>query len=101
MLIGVGVSCRIAYSVVSYSYVSFGGLIYLFGKRELFFLLSLTCKSNKCVLNRGWSNQNPNPALKTKQITNSQNTKITYGQPSKQLFPKRWSLSKPNRNKII
>ena len=93
MLIEVGVSCRIAYSVVSYSYVSFGGLINPLGKRELFVLLSLTCKSNKYALIRDWSNQNPNPALKTKQVTNSQNTKITYGQPSKQLFPKRWSLS--------
>ena len=26
-------------------------------------------------------------------ITNSQNTKRTYGQPSEQLFPKRWPLS--------
>ena len=31
-------------------------------------------------------------------ITNSQNTKRTYGQPSEQLFPKRWPLS--NRNRI-
>ena len=32
-------------------------------------------------------------------ITNSQNTKRTYGQPSEQLFPKRWSLSNRNRTK--
>ena len=31
------------------------------------------------------------------KITNSQNTKITFGQPSEQLFPKRWPLSNPNR----
>ena len=31
------------------------------------------------------------------KIINSQNTKRTYGQPSEQLFPKRWSLSNPNR----
>ena len=31
-------------------------------------------------------------------ITNSQNTKRTYCQPSEQLFPKRWPLS--NRNRI-
>ena len=41
-----------------------------------------------------------NPALKTKtgktNIINSQNIKRTYGQPSEQLFPKRWPLS--NRN---
>ena len=34
------------------------------------------------------------------QITYSQNTKRTYGQPSRQLFPKRWPLSNPNRTKI-
>ena len=50
------------------------------------------------------SNQNPNPALKTKtgndkKIANSQNIKRTYGQPSEQLFPKMWSLSNPNRTK--
>ena len=32
-------------------------------------------------------------------IMNSQNTKRTYDQPSEQLFPKRWSLSNPNRTK--
>ena len=32
-------------------------------------------------------------------ITNSQNTKRTYGQPSEQLFPKRWSLSNRDRTK--
>ena len=31
--------------------------------------------------------------------TNSQNTKRTYGHPSKQIFPKRWPLSNPNRSK--
>ena len=33
-------------------------------------------------------------------ITNSQNTKITYGKPSEQLFPKRWTLGNRNRTKI-
>ena len=32
-------------------------------------------------------------------ITNSQNTKRTYGQLSEKLFPKRWPLSNPNRTK--
>ena len=35
------------------------------------------------------------------KITNSQNTKRTYGELSEQLFPKRWPLSSPNRAKII
>ena len=30
-------------------------------------------------------------------FTNSQNTKGTYGQPSEQLFPKRWPFSNGNR----
>ena len=34
-------------------------------------------------------------------ITNSQNTKRTFGQPSEQLFPNRWSLSNRNRLKLI
>ena len=53
---------------------------------------------------RNWSNQIPTPALKPKRvitnITNSQNTKITYGKPSEQLFPKRWPLGNRNRTKI-
>ena len=36
---------------------------------------------------------------KITEITNSQNTKRTYGQPSEQLFPKRWPPSNPNRTK--
>ena len=39
------------------------------------------------------------PKREITKITNSQNTKITYGQPSEQLFPKRWPLSNPNRTK--
>ena len=31
------------------------------------------------------------------KITNSQNTKRTYGQPSEQLFPKRWPLENKRR----
>ena len=34
-------------------------------------------------------------------ITNSQNTERTHGQPSDQLFPKRWPLSHRNRTKVI
>ena len=32
-------------------------------------------------------------------ITNSQNTKRTYGQPSEQIFPKSWPLNNRNRTK--
>ena len=39
------------------------------------------CQSNKYAMTRNWSNQNPNPALKTKReitkINNRQNTKRT------------------------
>ena len=55
-------------------------------------------------MNRNWSNQRPNPALKTQteiNITNRQKTMRTNGQPSGQLFPKRWPLSNPNRTKSI
>ena len=34
------------------------------------------------------------------KITDSQNTDITYGQPSEQLFPKRWPLNNPDRTEI-
>ena len=39
------------------------------------------------------------PKREITNITNSQNTKITYGQPSEQLFPIRWSSSNRNRTK--
>ena len=39
------------------------------------------------------------PKRETTKITNSQNTKRTYGQPSEPLFPKRWPLSTLNRTK--
>ena len=56
-------------------------------------------------MNRNWSNQKQNPTLKTKmeiiKITNRQKTMRTYGQPSGQLFPKRWPLSNPNQTKSI
>ena len=46
-----------------------------------------------------------NPALKPKKeianITNSQNTKRTWGQPSEQLFSKRRPISNRNRTKKI
>ena len=39
------------------------------------------------------------PKRKITNITNSQNTKRTYGQPSEQLFPKSRPLSNRNRTK--
>ena len=39
------------------------------------------------------------PKREITKITNSQNTKRTYNQPSEQLFPKRWPLNNPNRSK--
>ena len=39
------------------------------------------------------------PKRKITNISNSQNTKRTNGQPSEQLFPKRWPLSNRNRTK--
>ena len=39
------------------------------------------------------------PKMEISNITNSQNTKRTYGQPSEQLFPNRWPLSNRNRTK--
>ena len=44
------------------------------------------------------------PSKPKREITknaNSQITKRTYGQPSEQLYCKRWPLSNPNRIKII
>ena len=40
------------------------------------------------------------PKREITYITNSQNTKRTYGQPSEQLFPNGWQLSNRNRTKI-
>ena len=39
--------------------------------------------------------QRSKPKRKITKITNSQNTTRIYGQPSEQLFPKRWPLSNP------
>ena len=39
------------------------------------------------------------PKQEITNITNSQNTKRTYGQQSEQLFPKRWPLSNQNQTK--
>ena len=39
------------------------------------------------------------PEREITNITNNQNTKRTYGQPSEQLFPKRWPLSNRDRTK--
>ena len=60
MFYGVGVSCRILYSIVSYVYVSCSGPITRLGKRELICLLSFTCNylfgevfsSSECL---GWA----------------------------------------------
>ena len=41
------------------------------------------------------------PKLEITKITNRQNTMRTNGQPSRQLFTKRWSLSNPNWTKSI
>ena len=43
--------------------------------------------------------QPSNPKREITKITNSQNTKVTYGQPSEQLFSKRWPLGNPNQTK--
>ena len=43
MLFGVGVSCRILYSFVSYLYVSCSGSITSVGKGDLICLLLVTC----------------------------------------------------------
>ena len=39
------------------------------------------------------------PKREITKFTNSKNKQRTYGQPSGQLFPKRWSISNPNRTK--
>ena len=39
------------------------------------------------------------PKREITKITNRQNTMRTYGQPSEQLFPKRWPLGNTNRTK--
>ena len=57
------------------------------------------------VLHDGWRSlvcqrtkiQPSKPKREVNKITNSQNTKRIYGQPSEHLFPKRWPLSNPNR----
>ena len=41
------------------------------------------------------------PKWEITKIKNSQNIKRTYGQLSEQLFPRRLSLSNPNRTKMI
>ena len=58
-------------------------------------------KSNKNAKTRNWSNQNPNPALKS-TTGNNQNYKYsTHGQPSEQLFPKGWPLTNQNRTELL
>ena len=44
MLIGEGVSCHISYSILSYLYLSFSGLITSVGEERALFLPSFTCK---------------------------------------------------------
>ena len=79
MLSGVGVSCLILYSIVSYSYIKVKRM-----QRSGTEAIRTQIQPSK-------------PKRKITKITNSQNTKRTYGQPSEQLFPKRWPLSNPNR----
>ena len=43
MIFGVGVSCRILYSIISYLYISCSGSITLVGDKELIYLLSFSC----------------------------------------------------------
>ena len=51
-------------------------------------------------MSRNWHTQKPNAALKTKmEKSKSQKTRWKSGQPSKQLFPKRWPLSNLNGTK--
>ena len=45
--------------------------------------------------------QSSKPKREITNITNSQNTKITYGQPSAQLFPKRRPIATETELKII
>ena len=45
--------------------------------------------------------QTSKPKREITNITNSQNTKRTHGQPSEQLFPKRWPPSNRIRTKIF
>ena len=57
-------------------------------------------------MNRNWCNQKANPAFTTRRGNDQKshkdkNTMRTIGQPNGQLFPKRWSLSNPNRTKSI
>ena len=55
MLFGVGVSCRILYSIVSYLYMkAVANLLPRLGKRELICLLSFTC-TNVVSVRRGVS----------------------------------------------
>ena len=41
------------------------------------------------------------PKQEITKITNSQNTKRTYGKPIEHLFPRSWPLNNPDRTKII
>ena len=59
-------------------------------------------------MTRNWSTQNPNPTPKTKTGNNlnnkwtiRHNTNRTCGQPSAQLFPKRWPHSNLNQTRNI
>ena len=63
------------------------------------FYVATYCKS-KNYANIRIQIQPSKPKRETINITNGQNAKRGYGQPSEQLFPKRWPLSNPNRTKI-
>ena len=66
----------------------------------LFDILKVIKSMQKQELKQSEPNSSPrNPNREITYITNSQNTERAYGQPSEQLFPKRWSLSNRNRTK--
>ena len=50
---------------------------------------------------KGMQIQPSKPKWEITNITNRQNTKRTYSQPSEQLFPKRWPLSNRNRTHML
>ena len=70
-----------------------------FSRDETLFKVKV-CKDRE-LKQSGPQSSPKNPKREITTITNSQNTKGTYGQTSEQLFPKRWSLSNPNRTKYM
>ena len=62
-------------------------------------LLKVT--SNDQELTQSEQIMHSKPKWEITKITNSQYSKRTSGQPSEQLFPKRWPLCNLNRSEII